>query len=283
MRLRKLVVLGLAKPMLDDVHWKQLATLADTVVHSMKPDPAELAEADGLIVGFAVPVDRAMIEAMPSLRYLGVASTAFDVVDLEYARGRGVVTTTLPAYMTEPVAQFVIATMLEQASGLVEGRAQRAEGNFSPLAYPARQFSGSNLGVVGLGTIGRRVAELGQGLGAHVAHWSRTPKPDFPYQELASLLAWADFVAVNLALTSDTMGIVSASALRPGTVFVSASPMAVLDRPSFAARTDLRAVCNHAMPSDVAELNLVTPSLVYLTPQAHAVMQDRLVANLSSA
>lgn len=294
-KLRKLVVVGLAEAMLDAEHWRQLGELAGTVVRLDRgePDiPARIADADGVIVGFAVPAGRELIDAAPELRYLGVASTAYDVVDIAYATDRNITVTTLPDYTTEPVAQFTIAVLLEQASGLAEGRRQRQSGDFFPLGFPARQFSGSNLGVVGLGTIGGRVAELGHGLGARVAYWSRHRRDEsgYQYRALDDLLAWADFVSVNLALTPDTEGILDAArinAIKPGAVVVSTAPMALIDRAALArrlAREDIRVICNHAGPEDIAELGRYPgfgyPPLVYLTPQAHATMQELLVSNL---
>ena len=156
MDLRKLVVVGLPPGMVDEAHRRRLEARAGTIVSLPRGDgrPAgELADADGLIVGFAVPVPAGLIDAAPRLRYLGVASTAYDAVDVGHARARGVTVTTLPGYNTEPVAQFVLAVMLEQASGLTEGRRLRAEGSFSPLGFPARQFAGSEVGLVRLGAI----------------------------------------------------------------------------------------------------------------------------------
>jgi lactate dehydrogenase-like 2-hydroxyacid dehydrogenase len=294
-KLRKMVVIGLAPDMLDVEHWRQLDELAGTVVRLDRGDPdipAMIADADGVIVGFAVPVDRTLIDAAPELRYLGVASTAYDVVDVGYATARNITVTTLPGYTTEPVAQFTIAVLLEQASGLAEGRRQRQAGDFFPLGFPARQFSGSNLGVIGLGAIGGRVADLWRGLGARVAYWSRHRKDEsgHVYRTLEDLLSWADFVSINLALTPDTVGILDTAridAIKPGAVVVSAAPMALIERSALTRRLaleDIRVICNHAGPEDIAELGqypgFIYPPLVYLTPQSHAAMQELLLSNL---
>jgi phosphoglycerate dehydrogenase-like enzyme len=299
MDLHKLVVVGLAPGLLDEAHQRRLEARAGTVVTLPRGDErlaAELAEADGLIVGFAVPVPSALIDAAPRLRYLGVASTAYDVVDVAHARARGVTVTTLPGYNTEPVAQFVLAVMLEQACGLAEGRRLRAEGNFDPLGFPARGFAGSAVGVVGLGTIGRRVAEMAAGLGAHVSYWSRNRHDGagYGYKQLRTLLAESDFVSINLALNAQTRGILDAEllrAVRPGAVLVGAAPMELVDLDALHARLaagdGVRAVFNHALPPDLERFRdtpgFVTPPLVYLTPEAHGLMQDLLVERLETA
>lgn len=227
------------------------------------------------------------------MRYLGVASTAYDAVDVGHARAKGITVTTLPGYNTEPVAQFVLAVMLEQASGLMQGRELRAEGNLSPLGFPARQFAGSQVGVVGLGTIGRRVAELAAGLGAHVSYWSRNRHDEagYEYLELRTLLAQSAFVSINLALNEQTRGILDAGlidAVRPGAVLVSAAPVELVDLEALHARLaagdGVRAVFNHALPPHLERFRdtpgFVTPPLVFLTPEAHGQMQELLVERL---
>ncbi|WP_067897173.1 2-hydroxyacid dehydrogenase [Nocardia vaccinii] len=294
MTFRKLVVVGGVEAVLDPPHRAILDELADTLVtvaRGTDPGP-ELADADAAVLAFAIPFGRIAIDAAPRLRYLQVASTAFDAVDVDYARERGIAVATLPDYMTEPVAQFVLAVLLEQASGLAAGRAFRREGNFFPLAFPAKQFRGSRVAVVGLGTIGRRVAEMAAGLGAEVRYWSRHRKDDsgFRYQDLDALLCEADFVSVNLALTDRTRGVIDAAriaALAPGTVLVCTAPLELIDLPALRARTetgDVRAILNHALPGTIADFEgcpgFVDPPLVYLTDQSRALMQAALVTRL---
>lgn len=280
--------------MLDTAHLHELHGLADTVVtvaRGVRFDE-EIADADGVILGFGVPFDRAAIDSAPQLRYLGIASTAFDVVDTAYATARDITVTTLPEYTTEPVAQFVLAVMLEQASGLMEGRELRRSGNLFPLAYPARQFKNSTVAVVGLGTIGARVAEMAHGLGAHVCYWSRRRKDEsgYRYQDLDTLLAEADFISINLALTEQTAGILNAeriAAIKPGAIVVCVAPLALIDLAALRerlAKGDIRVVLNHALADTIAEFrdypNFIYPPVVYLSPTAHTTMQDLVIANL---
>ncbi|WP_216895710.1 2-hydroxyacid dehydrogenase [Nocardia alni] len=297
MTLSKLVIIGGVEGLLDAEHRQGVQALADavaTVPRGVDPGP-ELGDAEAVVLAFGVPFDRVAIDSALKLRYLQVASTAFDVVDVEYARGRGIIVRTLPDYMTEPVAQFVLAVMLEQASGLTQGRQLRREGNLFPLAYPARQFRGSRVGVVGLGTIGARVAQMARGLGAEVRYWSRNRKDDtgFQYQDLDSLLAEADFVSVNLALTEQTRGIINASriaAMPAGAVFVCTAPLELVDLTALRERTtanDLRVVLNHALPETMSYFDncpgFIEPPLVYLSPEAHRIMQDRLLSDLRAS
>ncbi|MGF6885824.1 lactate dehydrogenase-like 2-hydroxyacid dehydrogenase [Nocardia sp. GAS34] len=293
----KIVIVGGVEAVLDAEHRAELDAFATTVVTVPRgSDPVgELADAEAVVLAFAVPFGRKEIDAAPRLRHLQVASTAFDVVDVDYARARGITVRTLPDYTTEPVAQFVLATMLEQASGLPEGRRLRSEGNLFPLAYPARQFRGSRVAVVGLGTIGTRVAHMAQGLGAEVHYWSRHRKDtsDFHYQELDALLAEADFVSVNLALTDQTRNILHAdriATIPTGTVLVCTAPLALLDLAALRERTntgELRAILNHATAETISYFEdspgFIYPPVVYLSPQSHLTMQNQILNGLRSS
>lgn|GEM_PF-4492650 len=297
MGFRKLVIIGGVEAVLDPEHRRELDALAEAVVtvpRGAAPAP-ELSDADAVVLAFGIPFGRAEIDSAPQLRHVQVASTAFDVVDVDYARARGITVRTLPDYMTEPVAQFVLAVLLEQASGLTQGRQFRRDGNLFPLAYPARQFAGSRVAVVGLGTIGDRVAQMARALGADVRYWSRHRKDDsgFQYQDLDVLLAEADFVSVNLALTDQTRGILDASriaALPAGAVLVCTAPLDLLDLDALRERTatgELRVILNHALPETVSFFGgcpgFIDPPVVYLSPQAHRTMQDHLLSGLRAS
>ncbi len=150
--------------------------------------------------------------------------------------------------------------------------------------------------MVGLGSIGRRVAQLAAGLGAHVSYWSRNRHDEagHEYRELQTLLARADFVSINLPLNEQTRGLLDAEligSVKPGAVLVSAAPLELVDLEALHARLaagdGVRAVFNHALPPDLERFRdtpgFVTPPLVYLTPEAHGLMQELLVERLESA
>jgi phosphoglycerate dehydrogenase-like enzyme len=133
---------------------------------------------------------------------------------------------------------------------------------------------------------------MAQALGAEVGYWSRHRKDasGFRYQDLDELLAEADFVSVNLALTTQTRGILDAeriAALSTGAVLVCTAPLDLLDLDALrkrAAAGELRVVLNHALADTVSFFDgcpgFSYPPVVYLSPQAHRIMQDQLLADL---
>jgi phosphoglycerate dehydrogenase-like enzyme len=132
---------------------------------------ARLKDVDiAVIDGFKLPVPRALFEAGEDLRLVVLTSTAFHMVDLTAATERGVAIANIPGYSTQAVAEHAIALLFAVARTIPRAdRAMRTQpfqidpGNKAHHAFLGWELRGKTLGVVGLGAIGRGVAELGLG------------------------------------------------------------------------------------------------------------------------
>jgi glyoxylate/hydroxypyruvate reductase len=191
---------------------------------------ALLAQADVLLVGFPVPRD--LISRAPRLRWAhhtqaGVSNmweSDLWTSDITLTSTRGDVSTT-------PIAEYVIAAVFHFARGLHEGTTQKAGGVFSRRGYELQTVSGSTLGIIGLGGIGREVARLARAVGMRVVATRRSitaphDDPDvdrlLPAGGLLDVAAEADFLAVCSQLTPETESMIDA------TVFAAMKPTAVL-------------------------------------------------------
>ena len=98
-----------------DLSWDALASLGELAVHDRTAPDEVMARAAGaeIVITNKTRLDRERIEALDSLRYIGVLATGYDVVDVRAARERGVVVTNVPAYGTRSVAQATFALLLE--------------------------------------------------------------------------------------------------------------------------------------------------------------------------
>jgi lactate dehydrogenase-like 2-hydroxyacid dehydrogenase len=168
--------------------------------------------------GFKLPVTRSLIETAAELRHIVLTSTAFHMVDLGAATERGIKIANIPAYSTEAVAEHAVALLLAAMRAIAQAdRAMRVApfqidpGNAAHRAFLGRELRGRTLGVVGLGAIGRRVAELGLGLGMTVIGWNRTARPVAGVRSvgLDELLQLSDVVSLHVAVHSDTENIIS--------------------------------------------------------------------------
>jgi len=160
-----------------------------------------IAETAPVVRGMAVDgaADAALIRAYPNLEIISANSVGVDGIDLEAARSQGVSVTNTPGVLTDCVADLALALVLAVTRRLVEGdrfvRAGRWVEDGFPLAWG---LQGKVLGIVGLGRIGRAVAQRAQAFGMSIAYHGRHAKDDvdFPYHPDAAALAAASDVVV---------------------------------------------------------------------------------------
>ncbi len=175
MKFKKALLVDIAETDLDKKYWDQLDELVEEKVFVTKadlPNSKELANTDCLLLGFQIPVDKAVIDAAPNLKFINVLATAYGTVDIDYAKSKGIPVSNLAGYSTESVAEFAITVLLEQIRELEKGKKAGRAGNFSFMGYTVKELKNSNFTIIGLGNIGGRVAEIAAGFGANVSYIS---------------------------------------------------------------------------------------------------------------
>jgi D-3-phosphoglycerate dehydrogenase len=174
-----------------------------------------VAGVEALVVRSATRITRRVIEAAPSLRVIGRAGVGVDNVDTEAATERGVVVMNTPSGNTTSAAELAIALLLALARHVP--RADRAVrgGSWSKKGLTGTEVAGKRLGVVGLGRIGRAVAERAIGLRMSVVasdpflQDDASPVPGVDLVDLDDLLATCDFVSLHLPLADATKNLLS--------------------------------------------------------------------------
>ena len=216
------------------VNHRDTIDLAQGIAHVRTAETA-------IIDGFKLPVTRALIEGGTRLRLIALTSTAYHMVDFDAANERGITIANIPGYSTEAVAEHAIALIFAVARAVaVADRAMRAgpfqidPGNPAHRAFLGFELRGKTLGVIGLGAIGRRVAELGNGLGMTVLGYNRTPRPLAGVRPvgLDELLRVSDVVSLNLAVHPDTEKLISdreLRAMKPGAVLINTAGGELVD------------------------------------------------------
>lgn len=301
MRYSKALLINISEGSLDKKYWDKLAQLAEQVTHIPKDDPSttqQLADTDCLLVGFGVVVSQEMIDAAPKLKYIGVQATAYDKIDIDYAKEKDIPVCNLAGYSTESVAEFVIAALLETIRGLEEGKQRGRSGNYSEDGINAREIKDSAFGVIGLGNIGTRVAELANGFGANVSYWSRSEKDvTFKQQDLDELIAGSEFLSLNPALTPDTEHILNAeriNSLKANAVVINTCPMELVDIDALAERLgkgDITFILDHSdemSKEDIAKLSphkncILYPPIGYITTGARRNKGEIFTGNIAAA
>ncbi len=299
LKFKKAVLIKIADTHLDPKYWGEIDALVEKRISLAADDPKlkdELKDCDCLLVGFQVPVGEEILSAAPNLKYIGILATAYGTVDIAAAAKRNIPVCNLGGYSTESVAEFVIAATLHEMRGLKEGLRRAESGNYSFEGMRARELKGSEFGVIGLGNIGKRVAELAAGFGAKVSYWSRTKKESpFQYRELEDLLKNCTYVSVNVAETEGTAGLLNATNLpliRPGSVLVSTVPPPVIDTDALVARlskNDMTFIFDHPDEMPTEELTKLTkltncvvyPPIAFISDEARIAKQEIFVGNMT--
>ena len=177
--------------------------------------PERVREAEILITNKVV-IGPAAMDAAPKLKLICVAATGTNNVDREYAAAKGIAVKNVVDYSTPSVAQItftLILTLLNQPGyydAYVKSGAYARSPIFTHLDRPFWQLQGKQLGIIGLGNIGRRVAGIAEAFGMRVAYCSTSGQNrDAPYErlELDALLASSDVVSVHAPLNDRTAGL----------------------------------------------------------------------------
>jgi D-3-phosphoglycerate dehydrogenase len=183
-----------------------------------------LAEAEVLIVRGSV-VDAAVLEVAVSLRAIARTGAGYDNLDVEGATRRGIPIVYAPGVGSQPVAEGAVTLILAAAKRLRE-QAAVVHGAAWPSRYEVAglDLDGACLGVIGFGSIGRRVARLCRGLGMRVVAYDPGLSGHAELVTLDELVARADVISLHCELTERTRGLVDRSLLarvKPGAVLVN--------------------------------------------------------------
>jgi glycerate dehydrogenase len=234
-----------------DLDWRGLETLGECTFYDRTLPTETIARARDaeIILTNKVAFDRATIEALPRLRYIGITATGHNIIDLNAAKARGVVVSNVPDYSTESVAQMVFALLLELSyhtarhdAGVHAGK-WSANKDFSYWEKPLIELADLTMGIVGFGHIGQAVAKLAYAFGMKVLVSTRTrraaPK-DMPVECVAldELFKHADVVSLHCPLTPETKGLADARRLalmKNSAFFINTARGALVEEEALAA------------------------------------------------
>lgn len=211
-----------------DLSWAAIEKLGETVVYE-RTRPEEVADRlEGAEIALTnkVVLDAAMLRRLsPTLRYIGVLATGYNVVDVEAARELGICVTNIPAYSTASVAQMVFSYLLNLTNHVAyytqqavdEGK-WAASQDFCFCDRPLTELAGRTMGLVGLGRIGSAVANIAQAFGMKVVAYTSKRQEELPgYIRKAGMdeiFMQSDVVSLHCPLTEDTRYLVDENRLR---------------------------------------------------------------------
>lgn len=209
-----------------DLSWQGLEEMGEVTVYDRtkaEETVVRAAEAE-IVLTNKVIISRETIAQLPKLKYIGVLATGYNVVDIEAAHERGITVTNVPAYSTESVAQMVFAHLLTVTNRTehyaIENRKGRWTENpdFCYWDFPHMELAGKTFGIVGLGNIGRRVAEIATAFGMHVKAMTSKSADALPANiekaTLEDILSTSDVLSLHCPLTDTTRHLINRETLR---------------------------------------------------------------------
>jgi D-3-phosphoglycerate dehydrogenase len=207
-----------------------------TAVYYRDPNLVDLEEPEN--VHALVPLRRVTEDLMcclPALRVVSVPGTgAWDYVDIPAATRRGVCVCNVRDYAGDAVAEFTIGLMVALSRRIVEADRSLRGGHWTPEAFVGAGLSGRTLGLVGCGSIGRRVAIIARAMGMDVLCATRSGATSAPVTvvPLDLLLRSVDIVSLHLPLDGDTRGLLDRTriaTMKPGASLINTARGALVD------------------------------------------------------
>ena len=245
----------------------EIAALGELVTYpfSTRAEALErVGDCEVLIVN-KVRVDEELLSRAPRLRLICESATGVNNIDLEAAAARGIPVRNAAGYSTEAVVQSTFMHLLSLAGfapyfdDCVKSGRYSAGTLFCDISHPYPELAGKTLGVIGMGTIGTRVAAVASAFGMRVVYYSTSGtshNTDYPSVPLDALLRQADAVTIHAPLNARTKGLIGAAELRqmkPSAFLLNLGRGGIVDEAALAQAVDEGVIAGAALDVFVSE------------------------------
>ena len=309
----KIVVLDGYTENPGDLSWSGFEGLGEFTVYDRGSETDKEGEAIArigdaeIVITNKTPITKRVLDSCPSIRYIGVLATGYNVVDYTYAAKQGIPVTNVPGYGTDTVAQFTFALLLEichhvahHSEAVHVGRWEQCA-NFGFCDYPQIELAGKTMGIIGFGRIGQKVGIIAKAFGMRVLAYSpheyERGKAIGTYVNLETLLAESDIISLHCPLFPETEGIIN-----QGTIAKMKDGVIILNngRGPLIVEQDLADALNsgkvQAAGVDVVSVEpikgdnplltakncFITPHIAWATKEARQRIMDCAVQNLKA-
>ncbi len=291
-----------------DLSWKALEKFGTLTTYA-RTAPEEIVprakDAEILLVNKTV-ITKQILDQLPKLKYIGLQSTGYNVIDCQAAKEKGITVCNIPSYSTDGVAQLVFAFILEIADGVTLHDRAVKDGEWSScpdFCFTKTQIfelRGKSIGIIGFGSIGRRVAEIAEAFGMQVLAYAPRPKEKGALQtlrfvELDELLRTADIITCHCPLTPETENLINAqniAKMKKSAILINTSRGPVVDEQALADALNSGRIAAAGLdvlkkePSDPknpllsAKNCYITPHIAWAAVETRRRLIDILVKNI---
>lgn len=293
-----------------DLNWDGLEGLGDVTLYERTAADKVVERAEGAEVVFTnkTPLGKEVLDLLPSLKFIGVLATGYNVIDVEAAKAKGVMVANVPGYGTASVVQMTFALLLELCLHVQRHSDSVMEGKWASSAdwcfwdYPLVELAGKTMGIIGFGRIGQQVADAATAFGMKIIGSGRTQedqshRKNFQWANISELLEKSDVISIHCPLLPETKGLINKERLHK---MKKSAFLLNTSRGSIIVDEDLADALNNDViggagmdvlsveppPKDnplfKAKNCIITPHIAWATKEARARLMDVTVANLAS-
>ena len=291
-----------------DLSWSELEKLGDLKVYD-RTNSNEIIKRIGnaeYVYTNKTPLSKETIFKCPSIKWIGVLATGYNVVDVDAASERDIPVCNVPTYGTSAVAQFVFALLLELCHHVGEHNRSVKNGqwaknkDFCYWNYPLMELKDKTIGIIGLGRIGKNTAKIAQAFGMKVMAVDNHPLKELEsetlkYTDLEELLHNSDIISLHCPLFESTMGIINKKnieKMKDGVIIINTS------RGQLIVEEDLKealisgkvsaAACDVVSSEPIKEKNvllnapniIITPHIAWAPKESRRRLLDTAINNL---
>ena len=293
-----------------DLSWDALKALGDVEIYE-RSNPAEVLEratgADILLTN-KTPLGKDILEQLPVVKFISLLATGYNVVDVQFAKQKGIVVSNVPGYGTASVVQMTFALLLEfclhvqrHSDAVAAGRWSSSK-DFCFWDYPLVELQDKTLGIIGFGDIGKKVADVASAFGMQIVANSRTQsdqghRKNFKWVTLDELLRQADVVSIHSPLTPETTGLINKQTLqlmKPSAFLINTSRGPIIVDQDLADSLNNGTIAGAGIdvlsaepptadnPLLKAKNCIITPHISWATKEARARLLDIAVNNVKA-
>jgi glycerate dehydrogenase len=222
---------------LNDLDLSVFNSLGEVTLYdrTAKDEIVERCQNAEIVLTNKCPLDALTISQLPALKYIGVAATGYNIVDIEAAKNQGIIVTNVRGYSSASVAQLVFSLILSFTNRVAEhaqniNQTWTSSPDFCFYHSPLTELEGKTLGIIGLGDIGKKVANIGLGFGMKILATKRNPATgsmnDVEICSEEKLLQESDFVTLHCPLMPENQGFINQknlSLMKPSAILINTS------------------------------------------------------------
>lgn len=293
-----------------DLSWDTLNSLGNVTMYDRTSTAEIVTRCAGaeIILTNKVPLDEVTLNQLPNLKYIGVTATGYNIINTEVCKQKGIMVSNVPGYSTASVAQLTFALLLElthhvqrHSDSVMDGKWSRSA-DFCFWDFPLVELEGKTMGIIGLGAIGGKVADIASAFGMKViaagrTHTDQSHRKDFGWVTMTELFQQADVISIHCPLTPETQHLINKEtlALMKPTAFVlntsrgpiiNAADLAEALNNNVIAGAGIDVLPTEPPPADnplfKAKNCIITPHIAWATKEARTRLMDITISNMQA-